>query len=184
MAGFPLVIAHSGAVSPKIQGLKDFAIGSNPMLELLGSTKQPLYMSEPVADSGNQKVNIQLYNWSAETRLCIIASKFVPYVGSAFNDLHVLSEENPWVKRKTNFTPTLFKTGRVLGEEYQYILNRKTQTSHWAGNLLTKPSVLLSPWVSHMRETKFYLVYQLYEKCSIILTIMPYRLLRNALLLL
>ncbi|KAI8597784.1 hypothetical protein EDD21DRAFT_384542 [Dissophora ornata] len=146
MAGFPLAIAHSSAACPKIQGLENFLIGSNPMLELMDSTKQPLYMSELEADSRNQMVDIQLYNWSAETRLCIIASKFVPYVGTAFDELHVLSKEDPWVKMKTDLTPTSFKTGRVLGEEYQYILNRKAQTNHWAGNLLTKPSVLLSPW--------------------------------------
>ncbi|KAF9081999.1 hypothetical protein BGX29_004146, partial [Mortierella sp. GBA35] len=116
------------------------------MLELLESTKLPLYMSPPVANGDQQKVEIQLYNWSAETRVCIIASKFIPYGNRAFDNLNVLSAEEAWWMKKTELTSTAFKTGRVLGEEYQYVLNRKTHSTRWAGNLLTKPSTLLTPW--------------------------------------
>ncbi|KAF9079010.1 hypothetical protein BGX23_005377, partial [Mortierella sp. AD031] len=141
-----IVVASSKTARSHIQGLEDFVIGSNPMLELLESTKLPLYMSPPVANGDQQKVEIQLYNWSAETRVCIIASKFIPYGNRAFDNLNVLSAEEAWWMKKTELTSTAFKTGRVLGEEYQYVLNRKTHSTRWAGNLLTKPSTLLTPW--------------------------------------
>ncbi|KAF9083794.1 hypothetical protein BGX27_003995, partial [Mortierella sp. AM989] len=128
----------------KVQGLEDFVIGSNPMLEVVESTKHPLYITDPEANAGN--VDIQLHNWSPETRVCVIATKFVPYEGTLFEHLNAVENAKPWAMNKTELTPISFKTGRVLGEEYQYILNRKAHNSRWAGNLLTKPSALLSPW--------------------------------------
>jgi hypothetical protein len=142
-----LIIARSGATKSKAQDLEDFVLGTNPMLELLESTKRPLYVSQPVVDIDNKMINIQLYNWTQDTRLCVYASKFVPYGGSVFDRLKVLDAEKPWEMKKAELTPISFKTGRVLGEEYQYILNRKAHSTHWAGNLLTKPSALLAPWV-------------------------------------
>ncbi|KAF9984495.1 hypothetical protein BGZ65_000276, partial [Modicella reniformis] len=140
-----LVVARSGAAN-NAKGLEDFVLGANPMLELLESTKHPLYICQPVFHANSQKIDIQLYNWTQETRLCVYATKFVPFGKSVFDQLHVLDIEDPWAMNKTELTPTSFKTGRVLGEEYQYILNRRDQSTHWAGNLLTKPSTLLSPW--------------------------------------
>ncbi|KAI1295221.1 hypothetical protein EDD11_007941 [Mortierella claussenii] len=141
-----LIVAHSRTTPSKISGLEDFLTGSNPMLEVVESTKRPLYVAKPVMDSANRKVDIQLYNWSPVTRVAVFVSKFVPYEGSVFDQLKVLENEHPWASKKTELTPTSFRTGRVLGEEYQYILNRKGHSSHWIGNLLTKPSMLLSPW--------------------------------------
>jgi hypothetical protein len=139
-----LIIARAGTTSSK-EGL---LLGANPMMEVLESTKHPLYISKPTVDVDNKRINIQLYNWTQDTRLCVYASKFVPFGESVFDKLKVLDALSPWSMKKTDPTPTSFKTGRVLGEEYQYVLNRKTHSTHWAGNLLTKPSTLLTPWVS------------------------------------
>ncbi|KAG0370933.1 hypothetical protein BC939DRAFT_527666 [Gamsiella multidivaricata] len=141
-----IIIANSRATQSKIQGLEDFVIGCNPMLELLGSTKNPLHIAPPTVDAESQMIGIQLYNWSPETRLCVIVTKFVPYNDSGSDNSRERRAENPWAMTKSRSTLTSFRTGRVLGDEYQYILNRKAQSAHWAGNLLEKPSVLLSPW--------------------------------------
>ncbi|KAF9140561.1 hypothetical protein BGX30_006303 [Mortierella sp. GBA39] len=142
-----VVVASSKTTRSHIQGLEDFVVGSDPMLELLESAKLPLYISPSVAEGDQQKVNIRLYNWSPETRVCVFASKFVPYGDRAFNNLKSLDAEEPWWMDKTLQTSTAFKSGRVLGEEYQYVLNRKAHTTRWAGNLLTKPTTLLTPRV-------------------------------------
>ncbi|KAF9363998.1 hypothetical protein BGX34_002803 [Mortierella sp. NVP85] len=141
-----LVVARPEETKSKMEELENFVLGSNPMLELLDSTKRPLYISQPVLDTESRKIDIQLYNWTQETRLCVYASKFVPFGGSVFAQLKVLDAETPWSMKKAELTSTSFKTGRVLGEEYQYVLNRKAHSTHWAGNLLTKPSALLTPW--------------------------------------
>jgi hypothetical protein len=121
------------------------------MLQVLDSTKHPLYVQAAIADDENQTVDIQLRNWTAATRVCITATKFVPSK-PMFKDLFVQSPETPRSMQKCDMTKTVYRTGRVLGEEYQYVLNRKAQTTHWAGNLLTKPSVLLTPWVNITNE--------------------------------
>ncbi|KAF9986039.1 hypothetical protein BGZ75_002268 [Mortierella antarctica] len=142
-----LVIAPArDAKARKITGLEDYLLGSDPMLELLDCTKAPLHMAKPAINAQEQTVDIQLYNWTLDTRLCVVATKFLPIDGTVFKKLKVLDAEVPWAMEKTRLTLTSFKAGRVLGEEYQYILNRKTRSTHWAGNLLTKPSALLSPW--------------------------------------
>ncbi|KAG0353115.1 hypothetical protein BG005_007528 [Podila minutissima] len=140
-----LSIANARATRSTIPGLEDYLIRSNPMMELVESTRRPLYMSSPKISNESRSLEVQLYNWSTETRLCVIASKFTP-ARTAFPNLAVLEAEEPWQMKKTDLTSTSFKAGRVLGDEYQYVLNRKAQSAHWAGNLLTKPSVLLTPW--------------------------------------
>ncbi|KAF9904971.1 hypothetical protein EC991_002153 [Linnemannia zychae] len=142
-----IVVASSNTARSSIPGLEDFIVGSNPMLEVLDSARSPLYISPLATNGDNQAVNIQLHNWSHATRVCVIASRFVPYGVRAFNNLSVLKAEEPWWMDKTEQTSTAFKIGRVLGEEYQYVLNRKSHSTRWAGNLLTKPSTLLTPWV-------------------------------------
>ncbi|KAF9965228.1 hypothetical protein BGZ70_005201 [Mortierella alpina] len=140
-----LVIASKPATTQKIAGLEAYAVDSNPMLQVLDSTKHPLYVQTAIANDENQTVDIQLRNWTTATRVCITATKFVP-TKPMFKDLLVQNPEAPWSMQKGDMTKTAYHTGRVLGEEYQYVLNRKAQTTHWAGNLLTKPSVLLTPW--------------------------------------
>ncbi|KAF9179501.1 hypothetical protein BGZ51_006867 [Haplosporangium sp. Z 767] len=150
----PCIIVIAGAKGSKsrVQGLEDFILGSNPMLELSEGAKGPLHVAHMNADATNECINIQLDNWTPESRVCVFASQFQPFEGSMFADLNALDAEVPWIKEKTELTTTMFKTGRVLGDEYQYILNRKVHSIHWAGNLLTKPSFLLSPW--SIGETK------------------------------
>ncbi|KAF9427668.1 hypothetical protein BGZ94_004440 [Podila epigama] len=140
-----IVIANSKTHRSTIPGLEEYLIASNPMLQLPETSNRPLYMGTPNEISATKSLEIQLYNWTSETRLCIIASKFTP-TGTAFENLSVLEAEEPWSMKKTELTSTSFQSGRVLGDEYQYVLNRKAQSAHWAGNLLTKPSVLLAPW--------------------------------------
>ncbi|KAG0313487.1 hypothetical protein BGZ99_008849 [Dissophora globulifera] len=101
-----------------IKGFEEFSIHSNPMLEIPSSSKYPLFLTTSLYESltEDSRLSIRVHNWTSMTRICVVATKFQPY-------------------------KTL-----TLGDEYQYILNRRTQTKHWAGNLLSKPSVLLSPW--------------------------------------
>lgn len=147
-----LLIANKPVNSQKIAGLEEYSVGSNPMLQVLDSAKHPLYVQTAVANDGNQTVDIQIRNWTAGTRVCVAATRFVP-PKAMFEDLVLQSPETPWSRQLDDMTTTAYRTGRVLGEEYQYVLNRKAQTTHWAGNLLTKPSVLLTPWVSIQIET-------------------------------
>ncbi|KAF9111333.1 hypothetical protein BGX27_005066 [Mortierella sp. AM989] len=140
-----IVSSAKSTFQPTIKGLEEFNIESNPMLQIQESVKCPLYMSSVVNRPSEENIRIQVHNWTPATRICLVATKFLPYM-PIFGSLASLDSENPWLKRRAERTTTTFRVGRVLGEEYQYILNRKAQSKHWAGNLLLKPSVLLNPW--------------------------------------
>ncbi|KAF9165338.1 hypothetical protein DFQ26_000272 [Actinomortierella ambigua] len=106
---------------------------------------QLFFMAKPVANPAEQVVEVQLYQWSPQTRVCVVASKFAPSQ-VCYKELALVEPEDPSITTQAELAATLIRTGRILSEEYQYILNRKAQTSHWVGNLLTKPSTLLNPW--------------------------------------
>ncbi|KAF9086949.1 hypothetical protein BGX29_001134 [Mortierella sp. GBA35] len=130
---------------PIIKGLEEFNIDSKWMVNIPDSAKHPLYVQPPVANEETQTVEVQVRNWTSQTRVFVVATRFLPSK-MAFDDLSVREYEKPSLRAKAEPTATTYRTGRILGDEYQYILNRKAQTTHWAGNLLTKPSALLSPY--------------------------------------
>lgn len=151
-----ITVANAKASQPRIKDLGDYHVGVNPMLEVPDSAKHPLHMSLAIANDDAEAVEIHVRNWTTATRVCIIATRFIPHK-PMLNDLFVQDTQDPWKMAKTEKTLTTYSTGRILGEEYQYILSRKSQTNHWAGNLLDKPSVLLTPRVSGFVSSKIFL---------------------------
>ncbi|KAG0277719.1 hypothetical protein BGZ95_005470 [Linnemannia exigua] len=139
-----VTICHA-PTKPIIEGLEEFNIDSKWKVHIPDSAKHPLFVQQPVANEETQTVEIQVRNWTPDTRVSVIATKFLP-AKMAFENLSVGEFEKPALAAKAELTSTSYRTGRILGDEYQYILNRKAQSTHWAGNLLTKPSVLLVPY--------------------------------------
>ncbi|OAQ32376.1 hypothetical protein K457DRAFT_135295 [Linnemannia elongata AG-77] len=132
-------------IKPIIEGLEEFNIDSQWLVQIPDSAKHPLYVQPPVSNEETRMVEIQVHNWTPDTRVLVVATKFLP-PRMAYENLSVRDFEKPSLKAKAELTMTTYRTGRVLGDEYQYILNRKAQSTHWAGNLLTKPSALLAPY--------------------------------------
>lgn len=141
-----ITICHP-PTKPTIEGLEEFNIDSQWLVQIPDSAKNPLYVQPPVANEETRTVEIQVRNWTPDTRVLVVATKFLP-PKMAYEKLSVIDFEKSSLKAKAELTKTTYRTGRVLGDEYQYILNRKAQSTHWAGNLLTKPSALLAPYVS------------------------------------
>lgn len=141
-----ITVASPKSTKEKIRGLEAVHLAADPMLEIPDSLKHPLFLHAPQANDELQMVDIQTRNWTADTRVTVFATKFVPN-DKMFENMHRLDFQKPWSRSKAELLPPTYRTGCVLGEEHQYILNRKAQSTHWAGNLLAKPSILLSPWV-------------------------------------
>ncbi|KAG9065566.1 hypothetical protein KI688_001854 [Linnemannia hyalina] len=139
-----ITICHP-PTKPTIEGLGEFNIDSQWLVQIPDSAKHPLYVQSPIANEETRTVEIQVRNWTPDTRVLIVATKFLP-PKMAYGKLSVIDFEKSSLKAKAELTKTTYRTGRVLGDEYQYILNRKAQSTHWAGNLLTKPSALLAPY--------------------------------------
>src|SRR5205807_1742600 len=48
---------------------------------------------------------------------------------------------------------SVYLTGRNIGDEYRYVLDRRGQRKY-PGNLLERPSLLLNPWAVRSTETR------------------------------
>ena len=82
-------------------------------------------------------------NAGVDTRVHVLASRFLP----AFNAFAALGNDHiPQPQAWTNaFRPSLYQSARTIGEEYRYVLERRS-AKHFAGNLLPRPGLLLNPW--------------------------------------
>ena len=109
----------------------------------------PVHVRDIKSDDKN--VAIQLGNASPTARVHIFATRYQPRF-DAFPILLNNSGLEPFrVNART--MSTSYVVGRNIGDEYRYILERKFARKY-AGNMLTRPSLLLRPW--SIDETKNY----------------------------
>ena len=95
-----------------------------------------------VNDAG-ETVRIHIAGASGTTRVHVLATRYVPRF-SAGADLGSIRDTAP-VRRVHSWDSNRFVSSRNLGDEYLYILNRKTMP-RLPGNMLERPTLLLAPW--------------------------------------
>ncbi len=98
--------------------------------------------------AGADAVTIQLRNFGDDSRVHVTATKFVPGY-DAFGRLNTLPFPNPSAVYLTK-ADSFYLSGRDIGDEYRYILERK-YAKKFPGNMLNRPGLLLNPWA--LRET-------------------------------
>ena len=93
---------------------------------------------------------IRLANHGPAARVHLLASRFAPAFSAreAFGRLSYPEPRAISVSRGTS----AYISGRDIGDEYRYILDRK-YASKYAGNMLTRPGLLLNPWAVRSTET-------------------------------
>ncbi|MDF1861126.1 MAG: hypothetical protein P1U87_12995 [Verrucomicrobiales bacterium] len=99
-------------------------------------------------DSGEEALTVSLAHANEQTRVHLIATRFLPEVSS------FLQSVKPYplyrIGRGTN--ESLFLSGRDIGEEYRYILERRA-SKQFPGNMLPRPGLILNPWELNKTET-------------------------------
>ena len=100
------------------------------------------------ATSKDDSVTFQVKNVTKSTRVHVYTSRY-QNAFDPFADLASIRAPQRWV-----YTPSIrrsaYMEGRSLGEEFQYILNRR-YLKRYPGNMLQRPSLLLNPWA--VRDT-------------------------------
>ncbi|MDE0913731.1 MAG: hypothetical protein OSB57_00970, partial [Planctomycetota bacterium] len=116
-----------------------WSVGASRALEL---EALPLQITS-AAMQGDDLV-IQLAGINPYTRLHVVTSRFDP----AFDAFTSLAPPGPASGRTQSLRPTSseFHSGRQIGEEYRYILERRYAKTY-PGNMLSRPGLLLNPWV-------------------------------------
>jgi hypothetical protein len=109
---------------------------------------RPLQIASVSADKDT--VTVRLRNADDFSRVHVVATRFVPAYES-YASLARWSSPSPasvWMSP----SESLYLSGRDIGDEYRYILERK-YARKFPGNLLRRPSLLLNPWAVRKTET-------------------------------
>lgn len=98
--------------------------------------------------AGADTVDIQLANATPFTRVHVLASRYLPaydlFTRLGFTGTPGLLHQ-PWP-----LPQTFYESGRDIGDEYRYILDRQAAAT-FPGNMLERPGLLLNPWA--LRDT-------------------------------
>ena len=95
-------------------------------------------------------ISVRLQNASKYARVHIFATRYHPAF-SAYGDLSKVRDSEP----ETHFplqAESVYLTGRNIGDEYRYVLERRNQKK-FPGNMLARPELLLNPWAVRQTET-------------------------------
>ncbi|MCB9638529.1 MAG: hypothetical protein H6727_06425 [Myxococcales bacterium] len=106
------------------------------------------------AQTDAKNLTLQLSNVGPNTRLHLFATHFWP----DFNNFVQLYQARPdGVRSMTLAQPKSdYATGRNIGDEYRYILDRK-YAKKYPGNMLRRPGLLLNPWAVRKTSTEIQL---------------------------
>jgi hypothetical protein len=102
-------------------------------------------------DINDNEIVIKIGNINEFTRLHVLATRFMPAY-SIFD--HMLPIETIEDNRIQISKPvSRYISGRNIGDEYRYILDRK-YADKYPGNMLSKPGLLLNPWRIRKTDTQ------------------------------
>jgi hypothetical protein len=116
-----------------------WVIGRDRMLEAGGSALLHVTGIEVVED----RLEIHLANAGEETRVHLFSTRYLP----AFDPFGKLWSPDGLVPNRVEVVhpDSSYHSGREIGEEYRYILDRR-QARKYPGNMLKRPGLLLNPW--------------------------------------
>ncbi len=109
-------------------------------------TPRPLPVVASLDVSGD--LRIQLRGATGSTRVHVVATRFMSNLVEPIR----LGPPRAPSRRFERPRPTLYVSGRELGDEYRYVLERRNQ-KRLPGLLLDKPSLLLNPWARRTTST-------------------------------
>ncbi|MEM7602714.1 MAG: hypothetical protein AAF357_15025, partial [Verrucomicrobiota bacterium] len=123
-----------------------YALSESRHLQLSDST--PLHLTS-IRQKGDELL-IDVANADELTRVHVIATRFLPEFDPYLSLLR--KEGMPLFRITKGSNQSLYLSGRDIGEEYRYILERRNQ-ARYPGNMLDRPGLLLNPWELNDTET-------------------------------
>ncbi|MEO1997134.1 MAG: hypothetical protein ABGZ17_17845 [Planctomycetaceae bacterium] len=123
-----------------------YVLGRNRLLEV--QNPAPLQIASIQVQP--QTIAVQLANASEFSRVHVFATRYQPPY-SAFDHLNRSGARAPYQSTLPALT-SHYLTGRNIGDEYRYIINRRFAIKY-PGNSLERPSLLLNPWAIRQTDT-------------------------------
>jgi hypothetical protein len=128
------------------QSASAFVLGKLRYLEL--PMLKPVQIAAITADA--DQVAIRLRDVSPFTRVHVFATRYQAAFSAFGNLSRVRDAELSGVYPA--HADSVYLTGRNIGDEYRYVLDRRGQKK-FAGNMLDRPGLLLNPWAVRSAET-------------------------------
>lgn len=110
---------------------------------------QPTPLQVQSVDGDAESIRVRIENANDFTRVHVVASCYQPDF-RLFDLLNVMQYFAPDAKA-INGGFALYQSGRDIGDEFRYILERRF-AAKYPGNMLDRPSLLLNPWA--VQETQ------------------------------
>ncbi|MCF6284373.1 MAG: hypothetical protein L3K26_04210, partial [Candidatus Hydrogenedentes bacterium] len=112
------------------------------------TTRTPTALQIQSVDGDSGGVKIQVGGANSFTRVHVVATRFLPdrYLYSRM----YVTTSSAVASRPLGQSYALYTSGRQIGDEYRYILERRFAMK-FPGNMLERPSLLLNPWA--IKET-------------------------------
>ena len=126
--------------------LGGFLLGSHRQLETPRLAPVQIEAIDP-AEGG---VRVKIRNASQFTRVHVYGTRYVPEY-DVFSKLSRVRGAEPFLFMQSP-AESIYLTGRKIGDEYQYIIDRR-YSRKFPGNTLDRPSLLLNPWAVRTTET-------------------------------
>jgi hypothetical protein len=123
-----------------------YAHGPSRRLQIKNATP----LSVAAVETTDTDVRVRIANASPFTRVHVIATRFLPPY-RAFDLLSRVRGTDPVVYGVPH-AESVYLSGRSIGDEYRYILDRR-QAPKYPGNMLERPGLLLNPWAIRNTET-------------------------------
>ncbi len=123
-----------------------YVLGPRRQLELRAN--QPLQIQPLTLDDG--RLQIQLINSDKFARVHVFATRYEPAYG-VYSHLGTSQDRELAAVLRGSYE-SMYTSGRRLGDEYRYIIDRKYATKY-PGNMLERPSLLLNPWAVRSTQT-------------------------------
>lgn len=127
--------------------ISGYALSKSRHLQL--SDPSPLHLGS--IEREGDKLFIKVSNADEFTRVHLVATRFLP----EFDPYKSLKREieMPLFRITRGSNQSLYLSGRDIGEEYRYILDRRSLT-RYPGNMLERPGLLLNPWELNETSTE------------------------------
>lgn len=100
--------------------------------------------------SNGKEMTVQLRDASPFARVHVFITRYQPEY-SAFENLNRIGQRELTAHQLAR-NQADYLTGRDIGDEYRYVLDRKG-IKKYAGNMLERPQLLLNPWAVQQTET-------------------------------